>query len=76
MLTVARVEVRATVPSESAPPDLAPHHHGEWQDIRCHHCRRLLMRAKNPTKTVRPGELIQIKCSCNRMNYVVGSPDE
>lgn len=66
----------ADVASPSAPPAIAPHHGGDWQDIRCYHCRKLLARAKNPKRTVRDGELLQIKCVCNTMNYVVGSPDE
>lgn len=70
------VEVRSQVPAPEPPASDAPRNDGEWRDIRCYHCRKLLARAKNPGRTVRSGELLQIKCACNRMNYVAGGPDE
>lgn len=48
----------------------------EWRDVRCFHCRRLLARAKNTSRLLRPGEVLQIKCACNTMNYLSGAPDE
>ena len=61
----------------SPPEGAAPGHDGEWADIRCYHCRRLLARVKGePGRAMRPEKSLQIKCKCNSVNYVVGTPDE
>jgi len=79
MLSVAvETAVRAVpeVRSQRAvvvPPE--PVVRGQWEDLRCRSCRRLL--AKNTRDALRPGAMVELKCkSCNTLNFLVGKPED
>lgn len=58
-----------TVPAD--PP--APVSH-EWQEVRCHHCRKLLCKVTD-RDALKANHRLQFKCTgCNSISYMTGRP--
>ena len=46
----------------------------ELAAVRCSGCGRIICK-RSDADAIRPGQMIEIKCGCNQMNYLMGTID-